>query len=309
MGLNGQWVEIFAAGRHTDSKGRVRDWTEEDLEHTASSYNPSHHEAPNVIGHPEHNKPAYGWVEAVKREGKKLLAKLKDVPKEFEDMVEKGLFKKRSVSFYPDGTLRHLGWLGAQPPAVKGLKDTAFKEGEYRIEYEFEEGPKGDPPGSDPPGDKPTDNPEDDMNEWKDKYEAEKKAREKAEQDAKAADDAKKKAEADFQEAERTRRKKEREDRFGKLVTDGKALPGEKAAVLAFAEALGRETTEYEFAEGQGKKSLEDHFWSFISGRGSHGLFRDMKEMDGDKPDTEFAADQKAAAMIVGDLGAKKDDK
>lgn len=53
-------------------------------------------------------------------------------------MVSAGRFKKRSASFYrPDSTanpvpgvyyLRHVGFLGAQAPAVKGLKDPEFHD-------------------------------------------------------------------------------------------------------------------------------------------------------------------------------------
>ena len=35
-------------------------------------------------------------------------------------------YEKRSASFYPDGRLRHVGFLGAAPPAVKGLAGIAF---------------------------------------------------------------------------------------------------------------------------------------------------------------------------------------
>ncbi len=51
-------------------------------------------------------------------------------------MVKAGRFKSRSASFYhPDNPnnpkpgvyyLRHVGFLGAQPPAVKGLKAVEF---------------------------------------------------------------------------------------------------------------------------------------------------------------------------------------
>ncbi|MFZ5998059.1 MAG: hypothetical protein ACOYW7_11325, partial [Nitrospirota bacterium] len=94
--------------------------------------------APIVIGHPKDNAPAYGWVEALKREGETLYMKMKDVVPQFADMLKEKLFKKRSISLYADGTLRHVGWLGAMPPAVKGLADAAFSEGEG-LQYEFAE--------------------------------------------------------------------------------------------------------------------------------------------------------------------------
>lgn len=123
-------IEIFRAGSHTDSAGNTREWTEKDLDAIASKYKPADHEAPVVIGHPKDNAPAFGWIEGLERKGSVLYAKLKDLVPEFVEAVKKGLYKKRSISLYPDMTLRHVGFLGAQPPAVKGLADVAFSEAE-----------------------------------------------------------------------------------------------------------------------------------------------------------------------------------
>lgn len=120
------WIPVFKTGAHTDTGGNTRTWTERDLDHIVNSYNPRYHEAPVVIGHPKDNAPAWGWVESLKREGNTLYSKLRDIVPEFVDMVKNGLFKKRSISLYPDGSLRHIGFLGAAPPAVKGLPDFAF---------------------------------------------------------------------------------------------------------------------------------------------------------------------------------------
>jgi len=138
--MKDDWVEIFRAGTHTDSKGRTREWTEEDLDRIVSGYDPRVHEAPVVLGHPKDNFPAYGWVEAVKREGKTLLAKFRQLVPEFVEAVRAGRYKKRSVSLYGDGSLRHVGFLGAVPPAVKGLADVAFQADAAALEYEFTDG-------------------------------------------------------------------------------------------------------------------------------------------------------------------------
>ncbi|MDA8082291.1 MAG: hypothetical protein M0024_01370 [Nitrospiraceae bacterium] len=129
------WIPIFKAGTHTDSAGDTQTWTEQDLDRIAA-YDPAKHEAPVVIGHPKSNAPAYAWVEAVKREGSMLYMKMKDIAPEFSDMLKRKLFKKRSISLYPDGSLRHVGFLGAMPPAVKGLPDVAFADdGGATIEF------------------------------------------------------------------------------------------------------------------------------------------------------------------------------
>jgi hypothetical protein len=54
-------------------------------------------------------------VDQLKRVGESLMAKHRQVQPEFSEMVKSGLYKKRSASFYPDGSLRHIGFLGAQP--------------------------------------------------------------------------------------------------------------------------------------------------------------------------------------------------
>lgn len=135
--------EIFAAGPQTDSLGRKREFTEADLEQAAGNYDKALHEAPLCIGHPKDNMPAYGWVHGMKRAGRKLLAYGEALP-EFIDMVKRGLFKKRSASFYPDFQgkglyLNHVAFLGAQPPAVKGLADIAFADDGQTETYEFHE--------------------------------------------------------------------------------------------------------------------------------------------------------------------------
>lgn len=136
-------VEIFRAGKQTDSAGNERDWTIADLDKIASSYNPEYHEAPVCIGHPKDNAPAWAWVKKVTREGQSLFAEIGDEAPEFSDWLEAKRFKKRSISLYQDMRLRHLAFLGAQPPAVKGLKD--FADADKRLAYAFADADKGEP--------------------------------------------------------------------------------------------------------------------------------------------------------------------
>jgi hypothetical protein len=137
---------MFRAGDYrAQGKGLV---TIEDLDRVVGAYNPSFHEAPVTVGHPKDNAPAFAWVEAVKREGDTLLYREKDADPQFCDARSKGRFKKRSASFYADGAgkmlgLRHVGWLGALPPEVKGLADVKFDEQKQFTEFaeaDFEEG-------------------------------------------------------------------------------------------------------------------------------------------------------------------------
>ncbi len=121
-----KWTEVFRTGKHTDSAGNSRDWTEQDLDRIAAGYNPDSYESPVVIGHPALNAPAFGWVEALKRKGDILLARFKQVAPEFTELVKQGRFKKISVALTPALELRHIGFLGAAAPAVSGLKNVEF---------------------------------------------------------------------------------------------------------------------------------------------------------------------------------------
>lgn len=132
------WIEIFKGGTQTDSAGRKHDG-DEVINKIISTFKPSDHEPPIVIGHSKNDAPAYGWVEDLKTEiknGVKILsAKFKQVIPAFQDMVKKGLFKKRSISVYPDGSLRHVAFLGATPPAVKGLENLNWNEVENATNF------------------------------------------------------------------------------------------------------------------------------------------------------------------------------
>ena len=129
-------IPFFKSGTHKDSAGNTTVWTNDDLDKVITGYNPAFHEAPLTIGHPADNKPAYGWVKGLERQGNLLVAKVKDVTSEVKDWVDKGLYKKVSGAFYPDKSLRHIGLLGGEPPAIKGLPAFAFKEGSF-VSYEL----------------------------------------------------------------------------------------------------------------------------------------------------------------------------
>ena len=136
-------LEIFRAGKHTALGGQTIEFGEADLLATAAAYDPQLHEAPLVVGHPGIDAPAYGWVAALGCAGNILTATPDQVDAAFAEMVNAGRFKKISGSFYlPDAPgnpvpgvyyLRHVGFLGAQPPAVKGLKSASFAEAEEGV--------------------------------------------------------------------------------------------------------------------------------------------------------------------------------
>lgn len=122
-------LAIFKTGRHQATSG---EWLNADADWAKSvvaAYDTSKHEAPIVIGHPQDNAPAYGWVESISFDEASgtLYADIAQVEPQFADLLAQGRFKKRSASFYPPNAagnptpgqpyLRHVGFLGAQPPA------------------------------------------------------------------------------------------------------------------------------------------------------------------------------------------------
>jgi hypothetical protein len=129
-------IEIFKAGKHTAMSGETIDFSEAHLKQIASAYDPKVHEAPVVLGHPSHDAPAYGWAKSLALAGGVLSASLDQVDAQFAENVKAGKWKKVSASFYkPDSAnnptpgqyyLRHIGFLGAMPPAVKGLRQASF---------------------------------------------------------------------------------------------------------------------------------------------------------------------------------------
>lgn len=152
-------IEIFRAGTRTAENGRSYTITAADLAAAAAAYQPATHEAPLTVGHPEGNRPAYGWVESLQVDGDVLrVGGHRQVEAAFAEMVADGRFKKRSASFYhPDdsanpvpGTwyLRHVAYLGAQPPAVKGLKDIEFSQAAAAVAFSD---PVSEPPQEQPP--------------------------------------------------------------------------------------------------------------------------------------------------------------
>lgn len=134
------WFEIFKAGTQTDSRGNSREWSESDLDNIIRNTEASGVDIPLVYGHPKDNSPAMGWVDKVKREGNRLLARIKEIQPEMKTNIQKRLYPNRSISLRSDNTLRHIGFLGGVAPAVKGLGPINFSAGEEESnysEYEF----------------------------------------------------------------------------------------------------------------------------------------------------------------------------
>lgn len=137
--VNKKRIQVMLPGTFTDSNGNKVTLTADDLKASASAYDPAKHEAPFVIGHPKMDDPSYGWAASAHfSEQDGLEVEPAQVDPAFAELHNAGRYKKRSASFYrPDSSenpvpgvwyLRHVGFLGAQPPAVKGMRAVEFGE-------------------------------------------------------------------------------------------------------------------------------------------------------------------------------------
>jgi len=133
----------------SDANGQEVVVDEDFIKEIYDSYDPSIHEAPVIIGHDSDGfdempdwVPAYGWVKDLKLKNGSLYAvvelseKLKEwLSEKFYKKVSAGLYRKDNPINPTQGQnyLRHLAFLGAAPPAIKGLEQFQFGEGKGLI--------------------------------------------------------------------------------------------------------------------------------------------------------------------------------
>lgn len=133
-------IEVFRVGPSS------RDITTKEVDEAVATYDAENAPAPLVFGHPTSDKPAHGWVKALRREGEKLFATLTDVSQEAIDKVKAKAFRNRSIAFWhPEHKanpaagkwgIRHLGLLGAASPGIPGMKPLTFSADDTKIESE-----------------------------------------------------------------------------------------------------------------------------------------------------------------------------
>ena len=323
-------IEIFKPGTFVAMNGKTYEFTEADLRAVATAYDPEKHEAPMVVGHPTDDAPAYGWGKALEFADGALQFVPDQVDPAFAELHRAGRYKKRSASFYPPedprnpvpGTwyLRHLGFLGAQPPAVKGLKAANFADGEGAITVEFgdwndqtvgrilrkvknffiekfgkEEADKVidewelEDITREALRPKPAEPAEPGFTEpsaeesTMTKEEIERRKRELDEREASFAEREKK-----IKDGERQARRQKNVAFVEGLVKEGKLLPRHKAFAADFLEALSADKGAVEisvaFSEGDEKKlDPRAAFCEFLEDLGGHPLFKEMTRPETDK--------------------------
>lgn len=159
-----QPLHIFRAGTYTALSGQPVTITPDDLAACAAAYDAARHEAPIVVGHPQTNGPAFGWIASLAAREGDLVAEPRDVAPEFAEAVRARRFAKISASFWPPShpenpaagvwSLRHVGFLGAAVPAVLGLRPAELAgDADDCITLEFAAGeaaPSTETPMADP---------------------------------------------------------------------------------------------------------------------------------------------------------------
>lgn len=127
-------AEIFASGTWNGL-----DFNDDDLDKIVQSFEffELSGSVPLKLGHNDKQditdgQPALGWVDRIWRDGRKLMADFRDVPKVVHDAIRTGLYKHVSVELLRDVTagtrtvplvLDAVALLGADLPAVGTLKD------------------------------------------------------------------------------------------------------------------------------------------------------------------------------------------
>ncbi|GJJ80621.1 hypothetical protein PcPA57_13410 [Pasteurella canis] len=267
-------MAIMKLGTHTAMDGREISFTADMLNDIATSYDPQLSEAPIVIGHPKLTAPSYGWVKQASIEGDTLYAHVGQVEAAFADAVNEGRYKKRSASiFLPDSPgnpkpghyyLNHIGFLGAAPPAVKGLGDVNFAASDAEnafAEFSFD---------IESINHQPQENP---MDKTPEEIAAEKAAADKQREDdlkareaaLKAREDKVEKAEKAQKQAEKAALEQDAASFASEMVSKGKVLPAQKQALIEVLVASANQPISFSDGSQTVSKSSVDVIKEIIS--------------------------------------------
>lgn len=279
-------IAIARTGTFRDSRGAEHTFTASDLDEIAANYAAAPESAPLVFGHPEDNHPAYGWAKRVFRHGEKLFVQLVQVADKVREAVRKGHYKHVSMSLHPGGKrLRHIGLLGAVPPAISGLGPVEMSSNDFltlnfaAADLDADNDSKGAMTMG-PEDIKRLGALEEQVKELTQQVQTLTAERDKAKADA---DEAQKKADeatngqaeaakeaetvkAEFAAFKGEHQKSARAARLEKLVKDGRLTPGESKDALAQAEALALIPQPMEFSNGE-KLTPEENFWRCLEKR------------------------------------------
>ena len=127
-------VQILRTGTFKDMSGTEVTFSEADLDRITAKINKQVEggfEPPICKGHPKHDDPRFGSVQGAVKEGNNAYVIVDELSPTFAEACQRGEYKYCSPALYADGSLRHLGVLGAMNPAIKGMDPVAFGEGMF----------------------------------------------------------------------------------------------------------------------------------------------------------------------------------
>lgn len=277
-------IPIFKPGTHTAMSGDQRAYSDADLSATATAYDPALFDAPAVIGHPEHNGPAWGWVESLVNRGGMLWAKFRDLDASFVEMVRAKRFKKISASFYlPDSPanpkpgvfyLRHVGFLGAAAPALKSLPPVNLSESDGALIYEeqmyYHPAANLTQSGQTQPLNHTENNPmsgnQDDLEKFKAQVAALEAENAKLKTQTTEFQEQATAAQTALAEQERAAKHEAHVAFCDKLVSEGRLLPVTQAVAVAALDLIAKQEKPLEFSEGDNTAQLTvDKFKAALS--------------------------------------------
>lgn len=248
-------LEIFRPGTFISAEGATLTFSASDVAATVAAYDVKKHRAPLVVGHPKMDDPSFGHAISLSLSSSNVvLAEPANVEPSFADAVNNERYDSISASFWAPNNprnpvpgvyyLRHIGFLGAVPPAVTGLKQPSFADADDAdlITINFAD-------SQEPTMGTPT---QAELDKQKQKLEQEQAsfAEQQSEQQKQAA------ALAAREKALAAKEAKAREDEINSfaegLIKSGKLLPVEKTGIVAVLASLPADQ-EVSFADGDGK--------------------------------------------------------
>lgn len=279
---------IFKAGTHRTMDGRPLAFSEADIAAIAAAYDPAAHEAPVVIGHPKTDDPAMGWVSGLNQNGPLLTAEFRQLDPAFAEAVNAGRFRHVSAAFYPPDSprnpkpgvyyLRHVGVLGAMPPAVKGLGPLAFAEDDtVFVAFGEDDAPPATPTAIPESGNREPDNSinGENMDRHNENAAMENAALKRELEELKTR----------MREQETMRRHADNAAFAEGLVEAGKLAPADRAVVVATLDALSAPLADggsILFSEGENQTPLAESFRSFLSSAEPSVMFGEFAVQGGE---------------------------
>jgi DNA-binding transcriptional MerR regulator len=286
------WDELIYPGQFRARSGEIVDITPDDLAYMIDTFDPNDRDVPIVLGHPEHNHPAYGWLDRLRinPESGYLEGKYKDLVEALIPMLKQKQYRKKSIGLYPDKRLKHIGLLGAAQPAVPGLSDIKFNQNQDSFVLEVIEFSEGNMTIEELQALLAAKEKELEAAKAKQKefsshelQSAVLKLENKLSEKEKEMEAARKKmADKDkaFSEYKGEQERKELEQWVDGQIAQGKILPAQKEnGMLDFMCGLG----SIEFSQsGDGQKTNpKAWFKEFVEGLPSHGLFHELGKPEG----------------------------